>query len=267
VNQDAGDKNAGELPLANEPAPFAISARQFLHTYEFYAERFGVTDRSVKRWAAEGRAADPPDLPPLDCPRDMPAWWGRRMSHRVPARLLEVAATDAAEHAARHQEPAPGTVTPATSASVADRAVSSSVGMGETVTRLREAERDAGEAFATASKPLPRGKDEPLDAPLKYMDAGQVEMLQRRWERMAEALRKAVKDEAEMAETRGELLEKGKVARVLQEIHASVAESIRGLVRRVRPKLAGRSAEEQDEIWQAETEKTFSGFQHELAGS
>jgi hypothetical protein len=256
VEPNAGDKKADELALSDEPSAVANPARPFAEKLAVYAGRYKTDVRTVKRWAAVGRAATPADLPPLDRARELPTWWLRHMKNRVPAAMLEAAAADDVRHQAAAVPP---TVTSPTATTVEDRAVFLDVGMGETVVRFRKAEREAGEAYEAAVN----AKDK--DGNPVEIDQGRVAMLQRRWKDLGEALRKAVKDEAEMAEQRGELLEKGAVSRLLQEIHSSIAESIRGLARRVRPKLATLPPSEQDAVWEAEVERTFSGFQDEFA--
>lgn len=51
-----------------------------------YAPIFGQTDRTVKRWIRRGKELG--DLPPLDTPERMAAWWRRCMDHQVPDKLL-----------------------------------------------------------------------------------------------------------------------------------------------------------------------------------
>jgi len=45
--------------------------------------------RTIKRWVSLGRQKS--DLPPLDDPASMPAWWTRHMKHQVPKRILDAA--------------------------------------------------------------------------------------------------------------------------------------------------------------------------------
>ena len=56
-----------------------------------YGPVYGVKERAVKQWVSNGRKATPPDLPPLDNPNEMPAWWGRRMKQAVPSNILQAA--------------------------------------------------------------------------------------------------------------------------------------------------------------------------------
>ena len=49
-----------------------------------HAREYDVSERTVKRWNATGHAAEPPDMPPLDFPELMLAWWARHMAQAVP---------------------------------------------------------------------------------------------------------------------------------------------------------------------------------------
>jgi hypothetical protein len=51
-----------------------------------YAAIFRQTDRTIKRWIRRGKETG--ELPPLDNPSRMAAWWRRNMDHEVPDYLL-----------------------------------------------------------------------------------------------------------------------------------------------------------------------------------
>jgi hypothetical protein len=51
-----------------------------------YAAVFGQTDRTIKRWVKRGKETG--ELPPLDHPPYMAAWWRRNMDNQVPDYLL-----------------------------------------------------------------------------------------------------------------------------------------------------------------------------------
>lgn len=53
-----------------------------------YEPLYDTGERAIKRWVKTGREANPPELPPLDQPELMAAWWRRHMAQRVPAKLL-----------------------------------------------------------------------------------------------------------------------------------------------------------------------------------
>jgi hypothetical protein len=57
-----------------------------LHPLAHYSEQYGCSIRSIKGWLAKGREKQDP--PPFDEPGEMPAWWQRHFTQKVPDRLL-----------------------------------------------------------------------------------------------------------------------------------------------------------------------------------
>jgi hypothetical protein len=58
---------------------------------------FGVKLRQLANYVAIGKRAKPPELPPLDSPEEMAAWWGRmraagHLKQQCPRRFLALAA-------------------------------------------------------------------------------------------------------------------------------------------------------------------------------
>ena len=75
---------------------FAVRQRKdalFRHPVPHYEAVFGYKVRALRYWIATGRAAMPPELPPLDQPERMVGWWIRHMGSRccVPDRILAIA--------------------------------------------------------------------------------------------------------------------------------------------------------------------------------
>lgn len=54
-----------------------------------FADWYGSSPRSLKRWAAIGRENG--EACPLECPGEMVGWWKRNMKHRIPKDLLKAA--------------------------------------------------------------------------------------------------------------------------------------------------------------------------------
>jgi len=71
---------------------------QYQHNLCDYEAVFGVGVRQLKKWIAVGKSANPPELPPLDDPPLIVAWWNLHMQVRVPQKLLHLA-VDAAKNA------------------------------------------------------------------------------------------------------------------------------------------------------------------------
>lgn len=78
-------------PAAKEAVKGITSTRKHAKYKEklpHYASLYGQTERTIKRWIRRGKELN--DLPPLDHPELMAAWWRRCMDHQVPDYLLAV---------------------------------------------------------------------------------------------------------------------------------------------------------------------------------
>src|SRR5689334_1349322 len=78
----------GEAPLP------ARLVGYYLHAYSHYAPLYGYADvKTIKRFVKMGKNAQPkPDMPPLDDPLEMPAWWRRHHPKvEVPAGIRRAA--------------------------------------------------------------------------------------------------------------------------------------------------------------------------------
>jgi hypothetical protein len=67
----------------------------YSRSYNFYAEQYSASARTVKRWVKTGKDHTPDPIPcPLDDPTSMRSWWGSCMSQTCPDGILaaEVAA-------------------------------------------------------------------------------------------------------------------------------------------------------------------------------
>ena len=65
-----------------------------LHNNAHYAKVYAVSEKTIKNWCREGREMPSgPDLPPLDAPEKMAAWYARTHPHlkTVPPKLMELA--------------------------------------------------------------------------------------------------------------------------------------------------------------------------------
>jgi hypothetical protein len=74
-------------------------------SYAVYAERYGASPRTIKRWVKIGRDRDDPL--PLDQPGEMRAWWSRCMSLRCPPGIVQAAVDVAREPKEVEPRPAP----------------------------------------------------------------------------------------------------------------------------------------------------------------
>ena len=108
------EKEKAETPPAPDPAPAPkkktgrASRTGFQESYEFYAERYGASPRTLKRWVKIGKDQKPDPIPcPLDAPEQMRGWWAACMTLRCPEGVLaaEVEALKAGATAPALQSP------------------------------------------------------------------------------------------------------------------------------------------------------------------
>lgn len=114
-----------------------------------YARALGYkADATLKRWIDDGRACDPPDLPPFDQPDQLSVWWSRVKKRKVPSELLVIAPAAAGQAAAASPAAASGQAV----AAGESRPLPGGTGFGATLERARENERQAAEALVDARK-------------------------------------------------------------------------------------------------------------------
>lgn len=139
-----------ELDEAAGPSDRALARRKTVRTYsqplEAYAAKYDFSLRTIKRWIALGRDLDPEDLPPLDDPAEMAAWWERLRSAGVLKwKVPEVFGS------AEVKSPKKGAVNSAEESAAAQRAVVSAsdqaLGFAAALRRAQEAERLAHERW------------------------------------------------------------------------------------------------------------------------
>lgn len=208
------------LPLGDPPsfalepnAPLPAKLRGYYKkVLADYQPDFNRGERAVKRWVSAGRKAKPrPDLPPLDEPHRMAAWWRRLFpSEPVPLELLDYEAKAPTPSPASSEAPPPSGEPVATGAAPApsapiflDRA---DLGSTEAVRRSAAVE-DA--YFQLMEKALAEGnRDEAKKWRNEY--AEQAELTNR--------LRRQAREEAKAA---GEVLPKGRmIAELAQMLEA-----------------------------------------------
>ena len=62
---------------------------KYREKYTVYVDRYGTSERTVKRWVAQGKKAGV--MPPLDDVERMREWWAQVSPHRCPDKLLVAA--------------------------------------------------------------------------------------------------------------------------------------------------------------------------------
>jgi hypothetical protein len=135
---------------AGAPSDRAVARRGTVRAYgqplQAYATRYGYSLRAIKRWIALGRARDPEDLPPLDDPAEMAAWWERmREAGALKWKVPEVFGASAVKPGKKGGPGASEEAAAAKSASVS--AAEQPLGFAAALRRAQEAERLAHERW------------------------------------------------------------------------------------------------------------------------
>lgn len=219
----------------------------FEKPYAWYESEWGIAQRTIKRWVQVGRKVDEP--PPLDAPDQMANWWGRHFKQRCPERFLKLAkekggdGNDQVKGEPLFDQPAE----PERKVVPFVRPENLETGLEASVARLREAEAVANAQYAHA---IAQGEDE-----------GQIEMLQRRWERVSNQLRQQEKAMRELEGKYGAMYTESEIRQELEKIHIPIYTGVMNLLRRVKPKLdTVDDVTAQDAIWRAEVKKLFRGW-------
>lgn len=170
------------------PDPMQIERRLTKERYsqpqEFYAAKYGYAVRNIKKWLGIGREKCPPDLPPLDSPEQMPAWWSRNMKQRVPQRLLS-GAIKPEQKSSAGTPPAPEAEKPSqkppTQPQPTDVDALKGTGYAAMLARVNHAELVAWDRWQKSLNKDP-------------FDPSEEEMLRRAYDRAGEQARKVLKD-------------------------------------------------------------------------
>ena len=255
-----------EPDLTLQEAPAAVverSARRV--TRDHYAKPlaeyepvYGYKVRNFKKWLQIGRACEPMDLPPLDDPAEMPAWWKRRMKQRCPERLLTVMAAaiktewDARPSAAAAAEPVPVVSAPAPAGPpmlASDDESLQGTGYAAMLARAVNTEKVAWQGWQEALKAVP-------------FNAADEEQRRRAYDRASEQARKMLKDR-DIGLAGDEKWGQWEEFETLAEEHAAVLnQSLRGVPIRVATKLAlpPEMFRRMQEAWDAELDRIFDGL-------
>lgn len=204
-----------------------------------YAAIFGTSDRTIKRWVKTGRDAG--DLPPLDAPGDMPAWWTKHYKHKLPSVILEAA-----------RAAAPVVVSPAQPSGVTSPLIAPppqpappsplDVGTGfeEMLGRVRGAERAAYLDFTAA---------------LAANDEGKLPLARKTWSELSKQLRELERDAHDILSRSGATLTKSAVEKTIAEMHLPIVNGLRSMWRRIKTKMLTTPDALQDRVWQDEVDR------------
>lgn len=255
---------AGKEGCADEVPAAVVQRARYVHPLKHYETIYETKARAMKRWIAIGRDATPPELPPLDDPPRMRAWWVRCMSQRVPEKILALAQTTplapalsvsappvdsaagplfAHAAAAAHAAPLPGVLPPRN-------------GFAGALQRVRESESAAGALY----KSLLHQAAAATDPDLQLRLSAEAEQNRRAWEKLVDQLREMERDAVKILPQTASMWLAEEVLASQDVIHIALRDGVRNLLRRVRPKLLGVPVIEQDAIWAAEVEALFAAL-------
>ena len=136
------------LPATSDRAQARrLTVRSYSQPLQIYADRYNYSLRAIKRWIALGRTLSPEeDLPPLDEPAEMAAWWERmREAGLLKWKVPEVFSASEKE---QPKKGAPDTAEQGDAARRAgDSASDQALGFAAALRRAQEAERLAHERW------------------------------------------------------------------------------------------------------------------------
>jgi len=203
-----------------------------------YQVIYGTKLRQIKNWIAAGREKQPADLPPLDDPAALPAWWSRHYERTVPEKLIAASAkaqagaqgpaATAQPHSPKNESPtaAPaGVPSPAGApapepprnprATIEDFDKVTGLDLAAGVDRLKKAlsvvVRDYEQALANADT-----------------DDATLSMRAARVDKCMERLRKMEGTLDEIRKSREELIDRAAAAEDLRRVHSAMATSLAG---------------------------------------
>lgn len=206
----------------------------FLRPYKDYAQLYQKSERTLKRLVADGRAKG--DLPPLDSPVDLVAWWERNMVHRVPAAILAAAGGDAMMEIPRAREippVAPEPVSEEAPPPITPQIVSGELGLHAALASIENLEAALRSEAANAGKT--KG----------YLDT--VNRLT--------ILSKNLREEEERL---GKLIPRDMVETILHEFHGPIEREIRLLYRSMCETTGLPPSPEREEAWNREVDRIFA---------
>ncbi len=194
-----------------------------IHNNIHYATVYACSEKTIKNWCREGREMPTgPDLPPLDAPEKMAAWYARTHPHMktVPPKLMELA---------RAKQPAaPTSAAPGTGASPP---------IGGEDFAFDQSVRFAAENLQFNQEQLRLARTVP-DSVTGVIDERRVAQYEKAVKDAQETYRKAKSDEHEHAQRNGQLVDRRVVFARLRQRLNDLHQGMRSVPVRAATKLA-----------------------------
>lgn len=228
--------------------------------YRDYVPVYKKSERSIKLYVAKGKERS--DLPPLDQPAEMPAWWSRVMSDR---QRCPTSITLAAQASATRGTPDPKASAPLPSPS-------------PITTPPRQDPQPLQASLPTVSRMVPivistqeqdlqhlredlaRCREELLRAQIERpTETAAIEILQKKWRALRQETESAEEALFKLRSKQGRLVDVDEMsARLLPKLQ-TIAQGVWSMRSRLKPQLAvARSESEEDAIWRSAVDGLFA---------
>jgi hypothetical protein len=228
-----------------DPAAAPTRRTGYLHPLAHYAAQYAHDTRTIKRWMADGKAAQPHDPPPLDDPAALPAWWTRRKRQRVPDSILAAAqlaenrsktSSELSTDGAGMQTPKilPDSVLTPTSTQPRQDLILANLTGDSLADQVRNLRRTVSINFEMLNRVLLS------ESP----DENSITIRQRNYERSLEQLRKIERTEQENRLAAGELVTKADVRADLGALLSSLAAMRTNMAEKIAAELPWLSGEQ-----------------------
>ena len=277
------ERGNAQPPLTPAAAPFSLHGAPplpakllgyYQHRLKHYAAVYGYDpesgERTIKRFTSIGRNTVPHDLPPLDEPARMPAWWRSHHPGREVPTGIRRAAAAVVVNAEPQQTPPPTpepsipappapTLPPAPREATPPAVESDRLDFPAQVGELRKIVTEQLQQLRAASAEVaPENLTDSVERAEWARSKGErVEAAQRNYKSSLDMLRKAENDLVEWQKSHEELKPTAQVATEVGRIVGAIHAAVKRLVKTVRPRIAGKSDAEQDSIWEEEVRKCF----------
>ncbi|MDP1589634.1 MAG: hypothetical protein Q8M07_17910 [Prosthecobacter sp.] len=234
------------LPQQHAPYSKTLTEGNHRRPYKEYETIYGKKERTIKWWVTQGKtAAGGADLPPLDQPTEMPVWWDRVMKQRCPQSVLD---------AARAASSSP-TAAPASKTATAPASPPGGMPRFEApaVTTQEQNLQHLKEQLARVRHELLEAQNE------NPPDQSRIEAKERKWRELRSEVDKAEEAVFKMRSKQGKLIDIEQLGSELLPMLVTVANSIRSVRTRIKPRLASaRSDEEEEKLWQEGIDECFA---------
>lgn len=249
LSKDEQKEIADFLPMAR-----TVVTRQTTETYKQslrgYESVYTTNVRQIKRWIATGRKCAPFDLPPLDRPDAMAAWWERmqaagHIKHAVPEKLLRYEQKKVDGSAP--EAPAPGPPSPKTPKSPPPEGADVEKESKEPPLppmQLDAAGNVSSDLGLQQVQSLVKATYKQMEIALERQNMTQYNSLRREWQQLVQILRSWEKDIIKIQEGRGEVLRTREINTELVRLFTTMGQSFFNALLKLAGDLAPEMAAE-----------------------